>query len=173
MRAETFASGEELFAEHARRVAERVGGEPAAVRARVEELLGARVCRALRAAGPRPDARAALEQAAAVGLALGVVSDYEVDAKLEALGLADLPFAARVAADALGALKPHARAYEAAAAALGVPAAAVCHVGDRLDTDVRAAEAAGMSAILLGPPEEGATHAPTLSAAVAEVLARA
>jgi len=172
LRAEAFASGEALLAQQAATVAERVadGRTAEAVRADVEELLGPRLCRTIARVGPRPDAREALEAAVSAGLLLGAVSDYPVDDKLEAMGLADLPWQARIAADSLGALKPHARAYEAAAAALGVPSAEICHIGDRLDTDVRAARGAGFQTVLLGPPHPDVVCVPTLLAAVKTVL---
>lgn len=156
LRGKVFDDGEAYFAEEARLVAERLGMAPDEARALVDELLGPRLCRAIQKAGPREDARQAIEALVKEGLRVGVISDYRVEDKLGAMGLADLPWSALVAADRLGALKPHRRAYDQAAAELGVSPDRILHVGDRVDTDVRAAEAAGYRALLLGsaPAEE-------------------
>jgi HAD superfamily hydrolase (TIGR01549 family) len=174
LRGREFDDGDALLDEHARLVAERTGIAQSDVRPQLEDLLGPRLCRALRAAGPRPGARAAIERAVDAGLLIGVVSDYPVDDKLEAMGLADLPWRARVSADALGALKPSTRCYERAAVELGVPTQSICHIGDRVDTDVRASRAAGLRAVFLGPAgpvlDEGVLAVPTLEAAVEAAL---
>lgn len=155
LRGRAFADEEALIAEHTRLVAERTERPPDEVRARLAELLGPRLALALERVGPPPDARAALEALLARGLRLALISDYATADKLRALGLADLPWSARVSADALGALKPHRRAFDKAAELLGVPPGRIVHVGDRVDTDVEAARAAGFRALLLGAPQAG------------------
>ncbi len=155
LRGRCFDDGEAFFAEHARMVAERVERPVDEVAGRLAELLGPRLCLALKRVGPPTDARPALEALLARGLKLALVSDYATEDKLVALGLADLPWSAKVSADALGALKPHRRAFDQAASLLGVPPARIVHVGDRLDTDVQAALAAGFGALLLGAPSTG------------------
>jgi HAD superfamily hydrolase (TIGR01549 family) len=155
LRGRCFDDGEAFFAEHARLVAERVERPVDEVRARLEELLGPRLCRALKRVGPRADARAVLEALAARGLKLALISDYATEDKIEALGLSDLPWSAQISADALGALKPNGRAFARAANLLGLPPARIMHVGDRVDTDVEAARAAGFQALLLGLPTPG------------------
>lgn len=152
LRGHAFSDGAAYRDEEARRVAERLDLAPPEARMQIDRALGEYMVAALRRCGPRADARPALEAALARGLRIAVVSDYAVEDKLAALGLADLPWAACVAADALGALKPHPRAFESCAAALGVASSAIAHIGDRLDTDVAGARAAGMAAGLLGAP---------------------
>jgi putative hydrolase of the HAD superfamily len=93
------------------------------------------------------------------GLRIGVVSNFDgrLPAILDGLG---------VAADAVvwstraGAAKPARAIFDAAASALGVSIAELCHVGDDVDADVRGAEAAGARAIHVdrsGASAEGLT----------------
>jgi len=79
------------------------------------------------------------------GLPCMIVSDHPTLTKLASLGeqLPDGGMGASLDAAALGALKPLPDALLAAAATLGLPPAQVLHVGDRWDTDGRAAAAAG------------------------------
>ncbi len=171
MRGSAFDDGPAYFAEEARRVAERLAMTPDESRLLVDELLGPRLCAAIERAGSRADARRAIEALLEAGLKVAVVSDYRVEDKLAALRLDDLPWSALVAADGLGALKPHRRAFDRAAEALRVPAGRIVHVGDRVDTDVEAAQAAGFEALLLGSAPEGVRAIPTLSDAAARLLA--
>lgn len=167
LRGSVFDDGDAYFAEEGRRVAERLSMAPDETRALVDELLGPRLCAAIAKAGAREDARRAIESLVERGVRVAVISDYRVEDKLSALGLADLPWGALVAADHLGALKPHRRAFDRAAELLGVPPERIVHVGDRVDTDVRAAEAAGYRALLLGSAADGARSVMSLSQAAA------
>lgn len=150
LRGQEFADGAAFFAEEARLCAERLEVDVEAARATLDHLFGERICAALAAIGPRSDARPVLERLIAADIKVAVVSDFAVDDKLHAMGLADIPFSAKVAADECGALKPNPRAFHRAATLLGVDNGAVLHVGDRADTDVEGARAAGQHAFLLG-----------------------
>ena len=77
------------------------------------------------------------------------ISDFDPEAKLEALGLRGY-FERSYAAERTGALKPDPRVFHAALADLGIPASALLHVGNRADTDGAAARAAGCRALILG-----------------------
>ena len=77
------------------------------------------------------------------------VSDFDPEARLEALGLRGA-FERVYAAERYGALKPDPRVFLAALADLGIPAAALLHIGNRADTDGPAARAAGCRALILG-----------------------
>lgn len=101
----------------------------------------------------------ALEAAVAKGLQLAVLSDYDPEEKLENLGLAHLPWAAKIGADGLGALKPHRRAFEALTERTGVPPEAIVHIGDREDVDVAGALDAGCRAWLFAPKSSGPSKA--------------
>lgn len=167
LRGLVFPTGEALFAEQTRLIAQRLGRREDVVRAQVDELFGPRVCAALRKTGPRPEAREALLGLVGAGLQIAVISDFRVEDKLEAIGLHDLPWTALIATEAEGALKPHPRAFERAAVRLSVPVSAMVHVGDRDDTDGRGARAAGMGALLVGTGGGGPAD---LAEAAAQIL---
>jgi FMN phosphatase YigB (HAD superfamily) len=102
-----------------------------------------RVCRA---AG-LPDFLAFLNDA---GVEIGVLSDYPVDMKLRALGIADYFSMRLCSSDAdVGALKPSPRGFLRAAERWGLDPADVLVVGDRFDVDAAGALAAGMPAFIL------------------------
>lgn len=170
LRGSAFDDGNGYFAEEARRIAERLAMTVDETRALVDELLGPRLCSAIHRAGARKDARDAVRALVDGGVHVAVISDYRVEDKLAALGLTDLPWSALVAADRLGALKPHRRAFDHAAEAMRIPAARIVHVGDRLDTDVEAATAAGFGAVLLGSPAPGVRTAASLADAATMLL---
>ena len=77
------------------------------------------------------------------------VSDFDAEAKLEALGLRH-HFDHIYAAERYGALKPDPLVFRAALADLGIAPSTLLHVGDRPDTDGLAARAAGARALILG-----------------------
>lgn len=170
LRQHAFASGHAYRREEAARVAERLDVSAQQAREQIDFLLGERLQRALRSTGPRTDAREALRRLVEAQVRIAVTSDYAPADKLAALGLDDFPWAAQVAADALGALKPHPRAYEACVHALGLPAGEVLHIGDRIDTDVRGAQGAGLKALWLGPGAPEVRAAPSLLQAVEQIL---
>ena len=80
-------------------------------------------------------AASALEAAHVRGLKLAILSDYDPVEKLRYLGLNHLPWAARLAAEQFGALKPHPRAFLGLAAALALQqiASSFVHGLPRLD----------------------------------------
>jgi putative hydrolase of the HAD superfamily len=93
------------------------------------------------------------------GLRLGVISNWDdrLRGLLEELGLAR-HFEVIVISCEVGALKPERRIFDTALRALGLPAAAVLHVGDDFESDVLGARAAGMAALHLarkGPAGDG------------------
>ncbi len=108
---------------------------------------------------PFSGVRGALEAAHARGMKLCVLSDYDATDKLKNLGLNDLPWAARVSAEACGALKPHAQPFEAVCDALNLEPREIVHVGDREDVDVAGALAVGMRAWRFSPQRRMTTEA--------------
>ena len=90
------------------------------------------------------------------GIPRAVASDHPVDGKLAGLGLHQ-GWRARLDCEALGALKPLPDVLLAAATAMGCPAPALLHIGDRHDTDGEAAAAAG--ARYLHAVDEQGSHA--------------
>lgn len=110
-----------------------------------------------------PDAPVALAALRGRGLALVVVSNWDVSLSvvLEDIGLAGALDGVLTSA-AVGAPKPAVAIFEAALDLAGVTPAQAVHVGDSLAHDVRGARAAGVASVLLrrvgqggpsGPPE--------------------
>lgn len=144
------ADREALIAREVELVAPSFRLHASEARARLVALHAALPAALTRGVAPYPEVRAAIEGAAARGLRIAVLSDYEPGDKLRFLGLDDLPWACVLGCDALGALKPHGRAFLALAERLGVAPDEVVHVGDREDLDVAGARAAGLRAWRFG-----------------------
>ena len=115
-----------------------------------QRLVGESWPRLLRRITPFREIRCTLEALHAAGVALVAASDYPAERKLAALGLGDVAWRGTLDASALGALKPRPEIYVAAAAALGVPAGRVLHVGDSSHLDVAGAQGVGMGTVLVG-----------------------
>ena len=102
-----------------------------------------------------PGAREALEQFHKWGLPLAVVSNTGfgepvIRHELARYGLTDHLAFVLVSSD-YSVRKPNVLLYETAAARLNVKAEDIWFVGDRLDTDVAGAKAAGMTAVWFNP----------------------
>jgi putative hydrolase of the HAD superfamily len=97
-----------------------------------------------------PDTTQALEQLKALGLKLGIVSNFDtrVYSVLDSLGIRRFFDAITLSSEA-GFTKPDLRIFKAAVHALGVPASTVLMVGDSPADDVEPAMRAGLSAVLL------------------------
>jgi putative hydrolase of the HAD superfamily len=99
---------------------------------------------------PFDDARPALARLRADGVALAVVSNWDVSLHemLERTGLR--PHVDHVVSSVeVGAAKPDPAPFATALAALGFEAREAVHVGDSLDEDVAGARAAGITPVLL------------------------
>jgi putative hydrolase of the HAD superfamily len=106
---------------------------------------------------PMPGAADALRELSRRGIPMGVVSNssfskHVIKHELAKHGLSQYLSAVVVSAE-YGVRKPNPLLFEAAAALLGVGARDVWFVGDRLDTDMAGARAAGMVPIWYGPNE--------------------
>lgn len=156
LRAEPPCAGlDALIVREAELVAPTLGWTVDEARQRLVDLHAAMPWALTRGARAFPGVAAALGAAARAGLRLAVFSDYDAEAKLADLGLAELPWAAVVGAEHLGALKPHRAGFELLAARLEVPVEALVHVGDREDLDVHGALAAGARAWRFDPRGDG------------------
>lgn len=101
----------------------------------------------------------ALPEIAATGVKLAIVSnsDGSVEQRLAEEGIAQVGRGPGTRVEAVvdsaivGAAKPDPRIFEAALAAVSVPAAQVIHIGDSVSADVVGARAAGLRAIHLDP----------------------
>ncbi|MGW7679515.1 HAD family hydrolase [Kribbella sp. NPDC054772] len=95
-----------------------------------------------------PDARPALEVAKGNGWRIGILtngSTRQQNLKLQAIGLADLVDAV-CCSEELGASKPDPSVYLRTCEALGAQPAETLMIGDNLELDVIAAQAAGLTA---------------------------
>jgi putative hydrolase of the HAD superfamily len=104
---------------------------------------------------PMPGARDALRELHRSGLPMGVVSNtsfgqHVIRHELAKHGLAD-HLAAIVVSAEYAVRKPNPLLFEVGAARIGVASKDIWFMGDRLDTDVAGAKAAGMTAIHFGP----------------------
>jgi putative hydrolase of the HAD superfamily len=109
------------------------------------------------------DVRPALDELAALGITLGVVSNFEpwLADVLELQGIGDR-FAAVAISGVLGVAKPDPEIFKAALAEAGADPAATVHVGDQPVNDVAAAMAVGITPVLIDRfarhPNAGGTH---------------
>lgn len=136
--------GEQLLDREAELVAPSFGLTVPEARERIVQLRRSMPEALTRGASPYPGVVSALEAAIARGIKIAVLSDYPCDDKLRWLALEGLPWQAKIAADELGALKPHPRAFLRLAEDLGVEPAEILHIGDSEDLDVDGAIGAGM-----------------------------
>lgn len=115
---------------------------------------------------PMIGARETLAQLHGAGIALGVVSNSSfrgevIRHELSKHGLADHLSIVVSSAD-YAVRKPNPLLFEAAAGLLGICASDIWFMGDRMDTDVVGARAAGMRPVLLGEPNANATDSELL-----------
>ena len=116
---------------------------------------------------PMPGARAGLDALHTAGVPLAVLSNSVFGAAvirhdIAKHGLADHLQFVMVTADYV-VRKPNALLFETAAARLGIAPRDTWFVGDRLDTDVAGARAAGMVAVWLRPPNAPPSDAPDVT----------
>jgi putative hydrolase of the HAD superfamily len=109
------------------------------------------------------DVRPALDALEERGITLGVVSNFEpwLADVLELQGVADR-FAAVAISGVLGVAKPDPEIFKAALAKAGADPAATVHVGDQPVNDVAAAQAVGITPVLIDRfgrhPDAAGTH---------------
>jgi FMN phosphatase YigB (HAD superfamily) len=91
------------------------------------------------------------------GLRLAALSDYPVEAKLRAMGVADF-FDVALSAQAaeIGVFKPNPVGLQVTLERLGASAAESLYIGDRVEVDAVAAEAAGIACAILTRETKGA-----------------
>lgn len=105
-----------------------------------------------------PDVMPMFETLTARGLRFGIVTNgdgAQQRSKLERIGVLPRVADCVITSREVGAAKPDAAIFAAACARLGLPPAAVLHVGDLLDTDARGAAAAGLTGVWLDRPGTG------------------
>lgn len=113
----------------------------------------------LRGSDVYADARPCLANVKARGRLVGVAGNFPSEVIDQAMLDADLPVDVVGAPDRWGASKPSTEFFQRLTEAAGVPAEQIAYVGDRLDTDVIPARAAGIYGILLERGPWGEVHA--------------
>ncbi|MCB9513694.1 MAG: HAD family hydrolase [Candidatus Latescibacteria bacterium] len=111
-----------------------------------------------------PDVAPCLAALEGDGHALGVISNGDSDAqrrKLERMGLADRLPTVAISGD-IGVAKPAAALFEHACRLAGRAPADCLYIGDRLDTDARAARRAGLRGVFLDRNGVGAEDVPRI-----------
>ena len=113
---------------------------------------------------PMPGARDALAVMARAGIPMAVLSNSSfaaatVERELTKYGLADHLAFVMVSAD-YSVRKPNPLLFETAAGRLGVPRDEIWFVGDRLDTDIAGAKAAGLRTVWLRPAAAAHSNEP-------------
>jgi len=115
----------------------------------------------------------ALQELRAAGFKLGVISNWD-ERLVPLLDRLDLThwFDVITVSFQTGAAKPAPGIFQQASVALGVPSESILHVGDSLDEDVRGAQAAGFSGVLV---DRGASNSWALNtlAAIPPALGQA
>lgn len=133
----------------ARLLAVRLGIDPAEAEGLIERVIYGEWMDLLSGIRPFPHVRAALARLRALGLRLGLMSDYPVERKLGFLGLQGL-WDVSFCSEDTDHLKPHASPFRRLARELGAEPARILYVGDSISYDVRGAAAAGMHTALIG-----------------------
>lgn len=129
--------------------ARRTGIDPQDVREIVQEWMLRRPLPFVTSA-MRPGLTSFLAQLEAWGLERGVLSDYPVEGKLNALGLGDAFSLQLCSSDAaINALKPHPRGMLHACERWGLQPHQVLYVGDRIEVDGAGARNAGMPGAII------------------------
>jgi HAD superfamily hydrolase (TIGR01509 family) len=98
--------------------------------------------------GPRPGLQRLLTQLSQTTTQVAL-SDYQAGHKLEALGLRN-HFTAVYSGEDFGFLKPNPKLFQLIASEFKINTSSILHIGDRVDTDRAAAEAAGSACLILG-----------------------
>ena len=133
------------------RLAGKLKSTPDKMKAKTERLIYGKWYKIMDRARPFPYLEAVLDTLVEMDVALGVISEYPVQRKLEGLGLGRYPWKSIVITEEMGMLKPHPRPFLRAARELGLEPGEILHIGDREDCDVEGALAAGFQAALILP----------------------
>lgn len=134
-------------------VAGLLGVQEARVREVVEELIELRPLRALSACRHKGVAEI-FEVVPSTGRKIGILSDYPIAGKLNALGL-ETDFAVSTTDPGIGVLKPHPRGLQKLMQLAGEGPQSTLMIGDRDERDGEVARRAGASALIIGAGKMG------------------
>ena len=147
MRLEQFKSSEEMLSFQDKWVSERLNITPHKARERFEKLMIHGLASSLKPSRQRLGLEPFLTECVDKGIKIILISDLPLEEKLKAIGLAHLPWAAKVAADDIGVLKPRPEIFKAAFEKANCDPAQSIYIGDREDTDGQGARGLDMTFI--------------------------
>ncbi|RMH08927.1 MAG: HAD family hydrolase [Nitrospirae bacterium] len=138
-----------LYEHQFQKTAERIGSSPSHVHAIVDEWINRRPLKYLPLC-KRQGIEAFLIWAKGRSMRIGVFSDYPVQEKIEALGLAEYVDLMLCATDReINAFKPHVRGFLYACERWNVKPYDVLYIGDRPEVDAVGAKAIGMPCAII------------------------
>ncbi|GHV89352.1 phosphoglycolate phosphatase [Spirochaetia bacterium] len=137
----------------ARLMAECLGGrpDPAAVKDKTERLIYRGWEPLFKKIPLYPHVLPVLREFREQGIALGLLSDFPPDIKIDYLGLSGL-WDVQLCSEVLGALKPDPVPFRILAEKMGLPPERILYVGNSVSYDAAGARGAGMKAALITPP---------------------
>lgn len=153
--------GPDLEAQVQRLMAQELGWPLGRVQAQVQKMIQRDWPALLRKVGPYRKLHLLLDALEAAQIPMLLCSDYPVEEKAQALGLASRPWRAMLDAASHGGLKPRPEVFQAAARALGCAPEAILHIGDSPELDVQGAAPLGMQTALVGRKWKDGSVQPT------------
>jgi len=153
MRLETFSGPKEMLEFQDQWVAERLNISPQKARERFKHLMITNLAACLKPSRQRSGLETFLDNLVKKEKKIILISDLPVEEKLEAIGLAKFPWAAKVAADDVGALKPNPKIFKIALDRAQCDPVHSIYIGDRDDTDGVGAQNMGMTFIQMATTE--------------------
>lgn len=103
---------------------------------------------------------------------LGVLSDYPTQNKLAGMGLLDLGWDVLLSSEDVDSLKPNPLLFQRALEKIGVEPGRALYVGDRRDTDIAGAAAAGLRTCLMKASRHRGPDADFAVSSLAELVER-
>ena len=145
---------EDFYDLQARMLAQELGVEPETARSLINRRIYTEAERVLSVVPRFPHVRETVHRLRDAGMKVGLLTDFPLGDKLRRLGLEGL-WDARVEAEQVGYLKPHAEPFRAVLDALGSEAGETLYVGNNYAYDVLGAGAVGMrTAHLTARPQQ-------------------
>jgi putative hydrolase of the HAD superfamily len=141
-------AGAEFYDYQARIMAEILGEESDAVKARTERLIYRGWEPLFTRIAPFPHVRETLETLKGQGFKLGLLSDFPPELKLANMGLAGY-WDTVLCSETTGRIKPHPLPFQELAKQLGVAPERLLYVGNSVPYDIIGAKKAGMKAALV------------------------
>ncbi len=130
-------------------MARGLGIDQTRARELMEKLFYVELPRRFASIRPYPEARGTIEKIRGSGIRVAALSDLPPKEKIHALGLSDILERSFCTED-FGVLKPHPRAFENTAKALGMDFSEILYVGNSIQYDIEGPKRVGMRAARRG-----------------------